>query len=378
MDDPSFEHIFFPGTEFEKDKNVQISPAVCFQEGYNLLFHADNLIVLKFLKEQKLDINLIYIDPPYFTGTDELIDVDLNLATNVDGTTDQKHIHVYKKLAYQNKKPYIDSKEILRFSGFSETEISHGLWTLSEHNSILKMIDKTLEEDQRNFCNWFYYRVKMMREVLSKSGIIAIRIDYHYGHYARLVLDTIFGENKFLGEIMIRRMEKNVSDKTRGSQNQLTIANDSLFVYYKEIPPVKYNVKNKRDNLLKNEKNNREVYEMLKNWLEPKNNLWMDIIGYEKRKRTFYPTENSEALLERVIQTFSKKGDTIADFYLGSGVTVTSARKENRRWIGADIGHDSNVQTLRRILSAPTPDKFIWIRPSLLILQFQHQKPWIQ
>jgi hypothetical protein len=138
-----------------------------------------------------------------------------------------------------------------------------------------------------------------------------------------------------------------------------------LFVYYKEIPPVKYNVKNKRDNLLKNEKNNREVYEMLKNWLEPKNNVWMDIIGYEKRKRTFYPTENSEALLERVIQTFSKKGDTIADFYLGSGVTVTSARKENRRWIGADIGHDSNVQTLRRILSAPTPDKFIWIRPSL-------------
>ena len=56
---------------------------------------------------------------------------------------------------------------------------------------------------------------------MSKSGIIVVRFDYHYGHYARLVLDRIFGEDHFIGEFMVRRMEKNVSDKARSRQTQL-------------------------------------------------------------------------------------------------------------------------------------------------------------
>ena len=359
---PEFEWIFFP--KIGNDISLQgiLKPGQIFKEGNNLIFRADNLLVLKFLKEQNIEIDLIYIDPPYFAGSDEFIDVDLNSAHNSESSKSVSQFITFKKFAYANLVPPKDSDEMLKQCGFSQEEIEKGLGALNDDNEcIIKAIFENADRKIVDFCNWFFYRVKLMKEILSKCGIIVVRFDYHYGNYARLVLDYVFGEDHFIGEFMVRRMEKNVSDKSRGRQKQLNVANDSLFVYFKEEKSNIFDYPKKKKDLVENEQSNPKLYNFLSEWLNPKNNVWMDIVGYEKRKKTFYPTENSVELLERIIETFSIEGANVADFFSGSGVTLSVASNKNRKWIGADIGEDSTIQSVRRLYNS-NHRNFLWIR----------------
>ncbi|RLF80448.1 site-specific DNA-methyltransferase, partial [Thermococci archaeon] len=71
-----------------------------------------------------------------------------------------------------------------------------------------------------------------------------------------------------------------------------------------------------------------------------------DIPGYAQRHH--FPTENSEELLKRIIESSSGKGDLVMDFFLGSGTTTAVAHKLKRRWIGIEMGeHFSSVVLFR-------------------------------
>ncbi|MHA2203121.1 MAG: DNA methyltransferase, partial [Candidatus Hodarchaeales archaeon] len=87
-------------------------------------------------------------------------------------------------------------------------------------------------------------------------------------------------------------------------------------------------------------------------------NLWIDIAGYEKLKKTLYPTENSEALLSRIINISTEKGDLVADFFCGSGTTLAVAEKLDRMWVGVDIGNYSIHEVRKRLLKIPNKTPF--------------------
>lgn len=76
---------------------------------------------------------------------------------------------------------------------------------------------------------------------------------------------------------------------------------------------------------------------------------WTDIAGYTKTK--IYPTENSENLLERIITSFTKKGDIVLDCFVGSGTTAAVAEKTDRKWVSCDIGKLSFYTVQKRILN---------------------------
>ncbi|MFW9854571.1 MAG: DNA methyltransferase [Candidatus Thorarchaeota archaeon] len=268
----------------------------------NLLYHGDCGAVLDHLSNEILreKIKLIYIDPPFFTGIHENIVIPLGQGNSQ-----------FETLAYHN--------------------------ALEEENPI------------QAFVSWFSRRIRLMFDLLRQDGILFVRLDYHIGHYARLILDRIFGSGAFIGEFLIRRMKKNLSKKQAWGQKHLINHSDFLLVYRKSAKgTIKLHSVNKR------RRRGQDYAER-----EYSNdNIWLDIAGYQKAKKTLYPTENSESLLNRVLKAASQKDDIIADFFCGSGTSMAVAEKLGRRWIGADLSSHSIQQVRRRMLGIPNLKPF--------------------
>lgn len=84
-------------------------------------------------------------------------------------------------------------------------------------------------------------------------------------------------------------------------------------------------------------------------------NLWLDIESYARTTGFF--TENSEALLRRIIELSSHKGEYVLDFFLGSGTTVATAHKLGRKWIGVEVGEYFDIVPLLRVKKVLFGDK---------------------
>jgi adenine-specific DNA-methyltransferase len=312
------------------------------KDWHNLLVFGDNLQILKTFNENKDQliknkikgkVKLIYIDPPFGTGDE------------YDGAKGQS--------AYSAKKKGADFVEFLR------------------------------------------RRLILLREVLADDGMIFVKIDYHFGHYIKIILDEVFGKNNFQNEIIVNRIKKNVTQQGRQS---IPTATDSIFLYFKSehsklldvfkkleeekagywhamdsagirrprervfwgktmLPPDERHfsfTQERIDRMIKegkirlNPNNGKPEY-----WIEPKSTIasdtnWTDIPGYSFT--TGYPTENSEATLYRVINCSTKPGDLIMDVFAGSGTSLVVAEKLGRRWIGCDIGKFAIYTTQKRLL----------------------------
>lgn len=309
------------------------------KDWHNLLVFGDNLQILKTFNENKDPlvknkikgkVKLIYIDPPFGTGDE------------YDGNKGQS--------AYSARKKGAEFVEFLR------------------------------------------RRLFLLKEILSDDGLIFVRMDYHFGHYVKLVLDEVFGKNNFLNEVIINRIKKSDS-----GAKKFNVATDSLFWYsktdfYKENfqPYYKKLKKGKGDRWHAMDSQGQggpllivgklmypprgrhwtfgqdNIYELEKigrirlsktgkpqYLIDPTDSIlidsnWTDIPGYSTG--TGYPTENSEPLLERVIKSCSKKGDLVMDVFAGSGTTLAVAEKLGCRWIGCDIGKLAIYTTQKRLL----------------------------
>ncbi len=284
-----------------------ISSKVDSDEWTNMLILGDSFDVLPFLEPKlRKQLKIIYIDPPFFTGTNENIVIPIGLSEKSDHNVTENVHHPIEELAYKN---VLNASDPIEF-----------------------------------FKRWFKKHILLMRPLLRDDGFIFVRFDYHFGHYAKIVLDEVFGRHNFVNEFLVRRMKKNLSLKQAHNQTHLIVHSDSVFVYQRSekaklTPSIIKKRKRKGQDLAERQYSS--------------DNLWIDIAGYEKLKKTLYPTENSEALLSRIIQISSNKGDKIADFFCGSGTTIAVAEKLKRKWVGVDIGHYSIHETKKRILKIP-------------------------
>lgn len=311
-------------------------------EWSNLLVFGDNLQVLKtFYRNEdpiiknkvKGKVQLIYIDPPFGTGDE------------YGGRNGQN--------AYSAKKKGAEFIEFLR------------------------------------------RRLILLNELLAQEGFIVVRLDHHFGHYVKIVMDEIFGKNNFKNEYVINRVKKNVTVKGRRT---VPNAVDSLYVYSKselsQFREVLRKLNQPREGYWHNMEssgfsgprqviiNGKTYYpgnnshfkytqetadEMIaagkiranprtdkpEYWVEDKthetlDSNWTDIPGYTFS--TGYPTENSEALLDRTIRLMTDPGDLVMDVFAGSGTTLSVAEKLGRRWIGCDIGKLSMYTMQKRLI----------------------------
>jgi len=271
------------------------------------LFWGDNLEVLYFLLnkfEEKID--LIYIDPPFYSGVNYKINIEENGKN-------------YNTIAY----------------------FDH--W------------DKDLD----SYLQMLYERLILFKKLLSKTGLIFIHLDWHASHYIKLIMDEIFGQSNFINNIVWYYYNK----YSAGKKN-LPRAHDDILVYSKSkkytfnelrIPRKKARKQLKRqmvNGVLKNAKdeNGHVIYRIVTD--KKMDDVWkIPCMQPASKEWTGFPTQKHHKLLERIIKIGSNEGDLIADFFSGSGTTLLTAERLNRRWIGCDISEYSIYLSSKRLIN---------------------------
>jgi DNA modification methylase len=195
-------------------------------------------------------------------------------------------------------------------------------------------------------------RIILLKELLAPDGTIIVHLDQKKGHYIKLVLDEVFGENNFLNEI--------IWHYTGGgrSTNYFSRKHDSLFWYGKSdshtfnIDAIRTPYKETSGYAKSGIKAASGKVYMPHPDGTPSDDVWdIPIINPLSHERLGYPTQKPEALLERIIAGLTNPGDLVLDAFAGSGTTLAVAEKLNRKWIGIDCGKLSIYTIQSRMLA---------------------------
>src|SRR3990167_4154629 len=238
-----------------------------------------------------------------------------------------------------------------------------------------------------SFIAMIYERLSLMRDLLADDGSIYVHCDWRLNSYMRLILDEIFGKDNFLNEIIWTRRTNTV----KAISKKFSINTDSVFIYtktkdnyifniqYGEYPPeylerFKYEdargkyrwqvmatySQERLENLKKEDRvrfSNDAKYPEFKQYIwelkgRPIENVWDDInmINAMGSERLGYETQKPETLLERVIKASSSENNIVADFFCGSGTTLSVAEKLGRKWLGSDLGKFAIHTTRKRMI----------------------------
>lgn len=285
---------------------------------YNQLIWGDNKFVMNsLLKDFKGKINLIYIDPPFATGA------DFKVPIRIDG---EKFV----------KEP----------SGIE-----------------IKAYRDTWGEGLSSYLQMMYDRLILMKKLLAENGSIYVHMDWHVGHYIKTIMDEIFGKENFRNEIVWRyrrwpsksklfqRMHDIIFWYTK--ENKVEYPWNQLYEELSESSIRQWKGKRRIDK--KSEKGTRfsiTVEEESKG--VQMSDVWeISQITAPYHEYTGFITQKPEALLERIVNAVSNKGDIVADFFCGSGTTLAVAEKLGRRWIGCDLSKYAIHVTRKRLLDIP-------------------------
>jgi len=279
------------------------------EEIKNILAKGDNLTFMKHLAEDKGlagKIQMIYIDPPFFSkakyGAEVKIPGDGNSQVSV------------KQIAYT------DTWE----SGLDE---------------YLKML-----------CVRFY----MMKDLLSDEGCLWLHLDWHVVHYAKVLLDEIFGEKNFVNEIVWQYKSGGSSKKHYSRKHDTLLFYSKTNKYYFEPQQEKSYNRGFKPYRFKGVKEYRDEL----GWYTMVNmkDVWqIDMVGRTSSERTGYATQKPEALLARIIESCSREGDIVADFFGGSGTLCAAASKLGRNWIYCDAGNLATAKAEKRLFLEKIP-----------------------
>lgn len=286
---------------------------------YNRLIYGDNLLSMQALlagdessglESLRGKVNLIYIDPPFDSKADYRTKISLpnNQITQKPTTFEQ--------------------------FGYSD------LW----------------QKGTVSYFEYMYPRLVLMKELLSETGSIYVHIDWHVGHYLKILLDDIFGKENFRNEIVwiYTRMG------TKG-QKIFSRAHDNVYWYSKNNSWI-FNLDEVRlpysEGSLARQgyQLNRLGSGISKQGVTVLNNIgkcpedWFDIPYLRGNERVDYATQKPEKLLERIIKASSNEGDLVCDFFGGSGTTAAVAERLGRRWITTDIGKPACLVMRKRFI----------------------------
>ena len=305
----------FPEDEWPKDYP---------KDWKNLLIWGDNKLVMSSLIKQGWagKINLIYIDPPFFTGA------DFTIRTKVGDEEIEKEPSIIEERAYKD----------------------------------------TWSGGIASYLKYMYERLVLMRDLLAENGSIYVHLDWHVGHYVKVMMDEIFGYENMVNEIIWF---------FRGTTNSTTMyadKHDNILFYAKNKGSHVFNADSIRipfEDLKAYKQDNEGKW--YKQWTKERryyppqefiNDKWVlkgkyryDVIEDVPSMATAhgdeylgFDTQKKEDLLKIFILASSNPGDIVADFFCGSGTTLAVAEKLGRRWIGCDLSKFAIQVTRKRLL----------------------------
>lgn len=289
------------GTMFRQDPNA------IDVEWRNKLIWGDNKYVMSALLEKYAGkIDLIYIDPPFATGA--------NFSTTVTiGENELEHTKeasAIKELAYRD----------------------------------------TWGKGLDSFLQMMYDRLLLMRELLSEKGSIWVHCDWRVNSHIRLMLDEVFGSDKFLNEIIWCYTSGGKSRKffSRKHDTIFWYSKTENYIFNDENIRIPYSEKTQQ-NYKKGLKGSTYTSDVVLNEKGKIPEDYWDIAVASKSliENLGYPTQKPEKLLNRIIEASSNKDSIVADFFCGSGTTAAVAEKLGRRWITSDLGRYA-IHTARK------------------------------
>ncbi|MGH9208136.1 MAG: DNA-methyltransferase [Acidimicrobiales bacterium] len=255
------------------------------------LILGENLGVLRGLPSASMD--LVYIDPPFGTGQTRRLD-------SIRTGRGQRSRTGFGGRTY--------SFEVV--SGLSYAD------------------DMSLE----GYLSFLYERLAEIHRVLRPTGSLYLHLDHRSVHHARFMLDEIFGEERFLNEIVWAYDYGGRSSKMwpRKHDNILWYAKSATWVFEPEqVEHIPYMA----PGLVSAEKAARGKL--------PTDVWWMTIVPTSSRERTGYPTQKPLGLLERIVASSSRPGDLVGDFFAGTGTTGVAAQNLGRRFLMVDDNPDA-------------------------------------
>ena len=292
----------------------------------NLVIRGECISACAYLREQNIKVDLVYIDPPFASGAD------------------------YAKKVYIRRNPKVAE-------AIAKAEID-----LVEKNDEFRKFEEKMYGDvwdKEKYLNWMYENLVAIKSVMSETASIFVHLDWHIGHYVKILLDEIFGDENFLNEIVWC-----YNGPGSPGMKQFNRKHDTIFWYSKEASYL-FNDKDIRiahdEKTVENFKKGlegsgftSENYDLDEKGKIPEDWWQFAVAGrfpVDGIKRVDYSTEKPWALVERIIKASSNENMFVADFFGGSGVTATVANKLNRKFIHCDIGVNS-IQTTRDRLKA--------------------------
>lgn len=258
--------------------------------GENQLILGDNLDWLRHLVRHKATmqkISLIYVDPPFYSGS--------NYQAEVRISSQKQKIKGIKSKAYEDK------------------------WG----------------SGMEGFLSMLTLRLLYMKDLLADDGGIIVHLDWRAVHYVKVIMDELYGQKRFINEIIWNYKSGGVSSRSfakkhdtllyyaRGDRHYFDSAKEKS--YNRAFKPYRFKgVKEYKDEL--------GWYTMVNR----KDVLDVDMVGRTSRERTGYATQKPERLIEILLESCTKPGDLCADFFAGSGTLPAVAHRMGRRFMACD------------------------------------------
>lgn len=282
----------------------------------NLVLRGECLSACAYLKSQNIQVDLVYIDPPFASGAD------------------------YAKKVYIRKNPKLAEK----IAAAEQTMDSEELRSFEE-----KMYGDIWQKE--DYLNWMYENLMAIKSVMSDTASIYVHLDWHIGHYVKILMDEVFGEENFINEIIWKYAGARIGKRAFGKKH------DTIFIYSLENDNHIFNFEDVRDpyaestinrNKYSNSGSSTRVldYKPNEDGKYPEDVWDISIINPFAKERLDYSTQKPEALLQRIIKASSNENMIVADFFGGSGVTAKVANDLGRRFVHCDVGINS-IQTVR-------------------------------
>jgi DNA modification methylase len=273
----------------------------------NTVFHADNLSVLPSLPAASF--TLVYLDPPFNTGRRQVR--QSTTAQRVAGEPGVGSAAGFKGQTYERVKG-----DLLRY-------------------------------DDRFEDYWQFLEPRLLEawRLLADDGTLYLHLDYREAHYAKVLLDALFGRENFLNELIW------AYDYGAKSRSRWPTKHDTILVYVKD--PRRY--------FFDSDAVDREPYmapglvtaEKAARGKLPTDVWWHTIVSPTGREKTGYPTQKPVGVLRRIVQASSREGDWVLDFFAGSGTTGAVAADLGRRFVLVDSNPEAIAVMRERFAVLP-------------------------
>jgi len=257
----------------------------------NHLVLGDNLAVMSaLLPEHEGRIDLIYVDPPFFTN---------------------RHYPARVGRGEDSRRP----QEWRLVEGYPDH------W-----------------ENIDDYLDMLYPRLALMHRLLAPTGTLYLHLDWHANAYARLLLDEIFGAERLLNEIVWVYHGPSPVRKSFNRKHDTILVYTKSGEYYFNVDAVRqpYDPSTVKTFASSTKAGFGKVPDLERGKV-PEDWWYFPVVARLHNERTGYPTQKPEGLLGRILLASSRPGDLVADFFCGSGTAAQVAARLGRRFIASDV-----------------------------------------